>query len=119
MVRTQESLPLRVLAQLNNRERTALIICVAFIIATLALSMVDQTSLIHVTRTMIDPNYLKLRYTGTIVMPDQSPGQCRFVQFDNKTSEIRHAELAECFSKPGVNSPYDRMNSFRDAFSRK
>ncbi len=110
---------MRVLAQLNRRERIALIVCVAFIVATLVLSIADQMALIHITRTMINPNYQQLRYTGTIVTPDQAPGQCRFVQFDNKTSELRHAELGDCFGRPGVNSPYGRMESFRDAFSKK
>jgi hypothetical protein len=110
---------LRVLAQLNHRERTALIICVAFIAATLVLSIVDHASLIHITRAMIDPSYLQLRYTGTIVTPDQTDGMCRFVQFDNRTIELRHAEIAKCFGKSGVNSPYGRMDSLRDAFSRK
>ncbi len=110
---------MRVLTQLNRRERIALIVCVAFMIATLVLSFTDRTSLVHITKTIINPDYLKLRYTGTIVMPDQSSGQCRFTKFDNKTSEIRHAELGDCFGKTKVNSPYGRMESLRDAFSKK
>lgn len=110
---------MRVVAQLTRRERIALIICVAFSVATLFLSFADQTSLIHISKLMIDPDYLRLRYTGTIITPDQAPGQCRFTQYDNKTSEFRHTELAECYGKPEVSSPYGRMNSLRDAFSRK
>jgi len=110
---------MRVLAQLNNRERTTLIICAAFIAATLFLSFVDKMSLVHVTRMMIDPNYQQFRYTGTIVTPDQADGMCRFVQFDNRTIEFRRAEVADCFAKRGINSPYGRMNSLRDAFTRK
>ena len=110
---------MRILAQLNYRERMALIICMAFIIATLVLSIVDRTSLFHVTRMMIDPNYQQLRYTGTIVTREQAAGMCRFVQFDNRTSEIRHAEIAECYTDRGVNSPFSRMISLRDAFTKK
>jgi hypothetical protein len=110
---------MRVQAQLNHRELTALIICVAFMVATFVLSIVDRTSLVHATRMIVNPNYQQLRYTGTIVMPDQAAGMCRLVQFDNRTIELRHAEIAECFAKSGVNSPFGRMDSLRDAFSRK
>jgi len=110
---------LRVLAQLNRRERIALVICLTFIVATLLLSIADRTSIVHITRSMIDPNNQQLRYTGTIIIPDQAAGQCRFTQFDNKTSEFRHTELGECYGKSGVNSPYSRMESLRDAFSKK
>ena len=110
---------MRIADQLNSRERTALIICLAFIVATMLLAVVDQTSLVHTARTMMDPNYLRLRYTGTIVIPDQPQGMCRFVQYDNKTSEFRDTEIAECLGKAGVNSPYNRFDALRDTFTRK
>jgi len=109
---------MRIQAQLTHRERTSLIFCLAFMAATLFLSFADQNSFIHTARMMIDPNYLQLRYTGTIVTPEPTFGMCRFVQYDNKTSEFRNTEISECFSKSGINSPYSRMNSLRDTFKR-
>jgi hypothetical protein len=111
-------LSMRVLAQLNNRERVALIVCATFIVATVVLTFIDRTSLIHATRLMIDPNYQQLRYTGTIVTPDHSPGMCRFVQYDNRTSEFRNTEIAECFGRSGGNSPFARLNSLRESFKK-
>ena len=110
---------MRIADQLNSRERTALIVCLAFIVATMLLAIADQTSLVHVARTMVDPNYQRLRYTGTIVIPDQPAGMCRFVQYDNKTSEFRSTEIAECSAKPGVNTPFNRFDALRDTFSKK
>jgi len=109
---------MRISAQLNSRERTALIFCLAFMGATLLLSFVDQDSFIHTVRSTMDPNYLQFRYTGTIVIPDQPNGMCRFVQYDNKTSEFRNTDVAECYARPGMNQPYSRMNSLRDTFKR-
>jgi hypothetical protein len=108
----------RIAARLNSREQTALIFCLAFMGATLLLSFVDQNSFIHSVGSTMDPNYLQFRYTGTIVIPDQPNGMCRFVQYDNKTSEFRNTDVAECYAKPGVNSPYSRMNSLRDTFKK-
>jgi hypothetical protein len=109
---------MRILAQLNRRERIATAVCVAFIAATLLLSILDRMSLFHVARSMMDPNYQQLLYTGTIVIPDKIPGQCRFTQYDNKTSEFRNTEIADCYSKSRINSPISRMDSLRDAFSK-
>jgi len=109
---------MRILTQLNRRERIALVACLLFIAATLCLSFVEQARVFHLARSMMDPESQRIRYTGTIVVPEQMPGLCRFVQFDNRDSESRRTELAECFGKPGINSPYDRMNSLRDAFKR-
>ena len=56
---------MRIRARLSHRERNALVFCVAFIAATLLLSLVDQNSFIHTARFIIDPNYLQVQYTGT------------------------------------------------------
>jgi hypothetical protein len=109
---------MRIAAQLNSRERTALIFCLAFMAATMFLSFVDQNSVIHTIRSKMDPNYLQFRYTGTIVVPDQPNGMCRFVEYDNKTSEFRNTEVADCYGRSGTNSPYSRMNSLRDTFKK-
>ena len=109
---------MRIRTRLSSRERTALIFCLAFISATFVLSFYDDTSFIHAIRATMDPNYQQLRYTGTIVIPEQTYGMCRFVQYDNKTSEFRNTEVGECYGRSGVNSPYSRMNSLRDTFKR-
>lgn len=109
---------MRILKELNGRERTALVFCVAFMLATLVLSTFDQRSILHNARSMIDPNYLDVTYTGTIVVPAQTSGQCRFTQFNNRTIEFKGTAIAECYGKSGMNSPNDRMNSLRDAFKR-
>ena len=109
---------MRISAELSSRERTALIFCLAFMAATLLLLFIDQNSFIHTLRSTIDPNYLQLRYTGTIITPDQSKGMCRFVQFDNKTSEFRNTEFAECYNRPSSYSPHSRMDSLRDTFKK-
>ena len=110
---------MRVLTQLNNRERIALAICAVFIVATLLLTLIDRTSLVHATRTIINPNYLQLRYTGNIVVPDDNPGMCRFSKYDNRTSELRHTEIAECYDKSKENSPNARLNSLRETFKKQ
>ncbi len=108
---------MRLSTELNNRERTALIFCLAFMAATLLLTIVDQNSFIHTVRSTLDPNYLQFRYTGTIITPDQSKGMCRYVQYDNKTSEFRNTEFAECYNRPKY-SPHARIDSLRDTFKR-
>jgi hypothetical protein len=112
---------MRVMAQLNRRERTAIIVCVGFIAATILLSFVDQFRVYRFARSLADPEYERLRYTGTIVVPTvpgQAQGQCRFTRFDNKTSELRGSEVANCFGGPAATSANDRINSLRDAFKR-
>jgi hypothetical protein len=108
---------MRVLAQLNRRERIAVVACLAFVTATLLLSVVEHFQLVHVARTMLDPNYQRMKYTGTIVLPGPERGQCRFTQFDNKTSELQKSEVAECYGRR-PNSPNDRINVLRDTFKR-
>ena len=102
---------MRVLTQLNRGERTALIFCVALFFAILFLSIANRTTLIHIAKTLIDPNNQQLHYVGAIVIPDQASGLCRFVQYDNKSGETRSTELAECPGKLGVDSPSNRMNT--------
>src|SRR5262245_59971091 len=109
---------MRVQSKLSRRERTALIFCVAFILATVALSFFDKSSLLYSVRVPFDNTDPKLRYTGTIVVPDQPTGRCSFTQYDNKTSEFRGTEYGECFGKPDVNSPFFRMNALRDTFKK-
>jgi hypothetical protein len=118
MVRRQGALIMRIANHLNSRERTALVFCVAFMVATLMLSTLDQRSVLHSARSMIDPNYLDVQYTGTIVVPAQMSGQCRYTQFNNRTIELKGSEIGECYNKSGAISPNDRMNSLRDAFKR-
>jgi hypothetical protein len=108
---------MRIVSELNGRERTALLFCVAFMLATLVLATFDQRSIIHHARTMIDPNYLDVTYTGTIVQPAQQSGQCRYTQFNNRTIEFKGTAIAECYGRSTV-SPTDRMNSLRDAFKK-
>ena len=108
---------MRVLAQLNRRERTAIVVCIGFIAATLFLSLVDQFRVYRFARSIINPEYQRLRYTGTIIVP-QTMGQCRFTQFDNKTSELRGSEVGDCSNGTGPTSAGNRMNSLRDAFKR-
>ena len=109
---------MRISNELSGRERTALIFCLAFMAATLLLTFVDQNSFIHSVRSTIDPNYLQLRYTGTVIIPDQSKGMCRFSQYDNRTSEFRNTEVAECYNRPSSYSPHSRMDSLRDTFKK-
>ena len=109
---------MRTRVRFTQRERNAFVLCVAFIGATLLLSLVDQNSIIHSARSIIDPNYLDVRYTGTIVTPSLSSGICRFVQYDNKTSEFRNTEFAECLRNSGRTSPYARMEALRDTFKK-
>ena len=109
---------MRALTQLNRRERTALVFCLAFMIATLVLSTFDQRSVLHTARSMIDPNYLDVQYTGTIVQPAKTLGQCRFTRFNNRTIEFKPSEIGECYGRSGASSPSDRMNALRDAFRR-
>ena len=109
---------MRISNELSGRERTALIFCLAFMGATLLLTFVDQNSFIHTVRSTIDPNYLQLRYTGTVITPDQSKGMCRFSQYDNRTSEFRNTEVAECYNRPSSYSPHSRMDSLRDTFKK-
>jgi hypothetical protein len=108
----------RDLMQFNNRERAALAVCALFIAATLLLTLVDRTSLVHATRLIINPNYLQFRYTGTIVTPDEASGMCRFAKYDNRTSEIRNAEINECNSKSKLDTPHSRLQSLRDTFKK-
>jgi hypothetical protein len=109
----------RVVAKLSRREQTALIFCLAFIAATFLLSMIDQNSLFHAVRNRLDPNLLRNGYTGTIVTPEQAAGMCRFVQYDNRTSEFTNTEFGECLSRRfNVNSPNARMNALRDTFKK-
>jgi hypothetical protein len=107
---------MRIVSKLNRREQTALIFCLAFIAATIMLAYVDKNSLFHALRTKFETQHQQ--YTGTIVTPDEVDGRCRFVQYDNRTSEFRNREVANCNSKPGMNAPTDRMNALRDAFKR-
>jgi hypothetical protein len=109
---------MRIRPRLSHRERNALVFGVAFMAATLFLSFVDQNSFIHTARMMIDPNYLQVNYTGTIVTPAPTSGMCRFVEYDNKTSEFRNTEIANCLRKSGPISPNSRMDALRDTFKR-
>ena len=109
---------MRVAAQLNHRERGALVFCLAFIIATLLLSFVDRNSFIHTARSMLNPNYLQVNYTGTIVTPQPDSSMCRFVEYDNRTSEFRNTEVADCLRKSGGTAPFARMDALRDTFKR-
>jgi hypothetical protein len=112
-------LALRVLTQLNPRERTALIVCLVVFVAILFLSIANQTKLIHITKSWIDPDYQQHSYFGAIVIPDQVSGRCRFVQYDNKSGETRSTELSECPGKVGVDSLNNRMNAVQDNFYKK
>jgi hypothetical protein len=107
---------MRIAGKLSRREQTALIFCLAFIVATIMLSFADKNSLFHALRSTFESEHK--RYTGTIVTPDEVDGRCRFVQYDNRTSEFRNREVANCNSKPGMNAPNERMNALRDAFKR-
>ena len=109
---------MQVPAHLNQRERTGLIFCVAFMVATLFLSFVDQNSFIHTARSIINPNYLQINYTGTIVTPQPDSSLCRFVEYDNKTSEFRNTEIDDCLRKSRGTAPFARMDSLRDTFRR-
>ena len=104
--------------QLTGRERTALVFCVAFMMATLVLSTFDQRSIVHTVRSSIDPNYQDVRYTGTIVQPARASGQCRFTQFDNRTIEFMGSGIGDCFNNRNPYSPNERLNSLRDAFKK-
>src|SRR5260221_11051365 len=101
---------MRITAELNSRERTALIFCLAFMAATLLLTFVDQNSFIHTVRSTIDHNYLQLRYTGTVIIPDQSKGMCPFSQYNNRTKEFRKTEEAEYYTRPNSYSLNSRMD---------
>jgi len=103
---------------LTSRERTALVFCVAFMIATLVLSTLDQRSIVHTVRSSINPNYLDLRYTGTIVQPAKASGQCKYTQFNNRTIEFIGSEINDCLNNRNPYSPSERMNSLRDAFKK-
>ncbi|HTS40602.1 MAG TPA: hypothetical protein VMH84_08700 [Xanthobacteraceae bacterium] len=107
---------MRFLTQLSRRERTALVICLGFIAATFLVSYAEQTSIFYYGRFR-DPEFQKRQYTGTIVIPEQNLGQCRFTQFNNKTSEFTRSEVGDCYSRPDVNQ-FDRMHSLRDAFKK-
>lgn len=107
---------MRIAGKLSRGEQTALIFCLAFIVATILLSLVDRHSLFHALRSKLDPEHT--RYTGTIVTPDEVDGRCRFVQYDNRTSEFFNREVANCNARPGMNAPNERMNALRDAFKR-
>jgi hypothetical protein len=107
---------MRRLTKLSQRDKTALIFCFAFIAATIVLAYLDKNSLFHAIGAKLDLQ--RAQYTGTIVMPDEVDGRCRFVQYDNRTSEFGNREVADCFKKPGINAPNDRMNALRDAFKR-
>ena len=109
---------MRISTGLNSRERTALIFCLAFLAATLLLTFVDQHSFIHAVRSTMDPNYLQFRYNGTVVIPDQPNGMCRFIMYDNKTSEFRNTEVAECYNRPSMYSPHARIESLRETFKK-
>lgn len=109
---------MRFVSQLNGRERTALLFCVAFMVATLVLSTFDQRLIVHHARSIVDPNYLDVTYTGTIVVPVQQSGQCRFTQFNNRTIELKGSEVTECYNRSPMNAPGERMNSLRNAFKR-
>jgi hypothetical protein len=111
-------LTMRIVSQLNGRERAALLFCVAFMVATLVLSTFDQRLIVHQARSLVDPNYLDVTYTGTIVVPVQQSGQCRYTQFNNRTIELKGSEIAECYNSSPMNQPGARMNSLRDAFKR-
>ena len=109
---------MRFVGQLNSRERTVLLFCVAFMLATLLLSTFDQRVIVHHARSIIDPNYLDVTYTGTIVVPVRQSGQCRYTQFNNRTIELKGTEIAECYNPSPMNQPGERMNSLRNAFNR-
>ena len=108
---------MRVLAQLSRRERTAIVVCLGLMVATLGLSLVDHIHVYRYARSMMDPENQRLRYTGTIVVPHVL-GQCRYTQFDNKTSELRGSEVSECLGGSLANPAGNRLDSLRDAFKR-
>ena len=110
---------LRVLTQMNPRDRTALIICVAVFATILFLSVANQTKLIHITKSWINPDYQRDSYVGAIVIPDRASGQCRFVRYDNKSSETGRTELTECPGKLRVDSLNNRMDAVQDNFQKK
>ena len=109
---------MRFVSHLTGRERTALLFCVAFMIATLVLSTFDQRVIMHHARSIVDPNYLDVTYTGTIVIPVEQSGQCRYTQFNNRTIELKGSALAECYRSSPLNQPGERMNSLRNAFNK-
>ena len=109
---------MRFVSGLTGRERVALLFCVAFMLATMVLSTFDQRTIVQQARSIIDPNYLEVTYTGTIIVPTQNSGQCRYTQFNNRTIELKGSEVTECYRRSALNQPGDRMNSLRDAFNR-
>jgi len=109
---------MRFVSHLTGRERTALLFCVAFMVATLVLSTFDQRVIMHQARSIVDPNYLDVTYTGTIVVPTPQSGQCRYTQFNNRTIELKGSALAECYRSSPLNQPGERMNSLRNAFNK-
>jgi|DewCreStandDraft_4_1066084.scaffolds.fasta_scaffold08861_4 hypothetical protein len=107
---------MRIAGKLSRREQTALIFCLAFLAATILLSLADRNSLLHRLRGTVDSQHT--RYTGTIVTPDEVDGRCRFTLYDNRTSEFLNREVANCSARPGMNAPNERINALRDAFKR-
>jgi hypothetical protein len=63
----------------------------------------------------------QLRYTGTVTIPGEVPGQCRHLEFDNITGALREGYRTPCAEEgnPAGNSTLGRLGAIRDAFSRR
>jgi hypothetical protein len=61
------------------------------------------------------------RYTGSVVIPADVPGQCRHLEFDNLTGAVREGYRSPCNEDgaPIGNSTMGRLGAIRDAFSKR
>jgi hypothetical protein len=71
-------------------------------------------------RPLVDSATQARRY-GAIKIPDRLTDGCRYIEFDNKTGNLREFGIGECAesTSPGPNSTEGRMNAIRGAFSDK
>jgi len=97
--------------------------CTAILVAMIAFVVLDvfPNSTDRARESPVQTDTRASSHTGVITIRTGSGGQCRRVQFDNSTGAFLEEESGECRPQggSGTNSTEGRMNSIRDAFSKK
>ena len=59
------------------------------------------------------------RYTGTVVIPVRTTGECRRLAFDNVTGALRERATGSCNDDAvDINSTQGRISAIRDSFAK-
>jgi len=97
--------------------------CTTILVAMMAFVILDvfPNSTERAQESPVQTDTRASGHTGVITIRTGSGGQCRHLQFDNSTGAFWEGGSGECRPQvgSGTNSTEGRMNSIRDAFTKK